>query len=117
MKVVPLRFRKVRKEATDSGSSSDSGTWINMGYGFDYPPTILTNPSYSQTSEEGGEEEQPEIPFETHPMNNVNKNCDVPFPPNDFDSTHELMPEEEAPMSNKIKIGLDQYCPVCTPLG
>ena len=40
-RVAPLRFRKVRKEGTDSGSSSDSGTWINMGEGFGYPPTTL----------------------------------------------------------------------------
>ena len=44
--VVPLRFRKVRKEAPVSGSSSDSGIWINMGEGFWYPLTISTNPNY-----------------------------------------------------------------------
>ena len=111
-RVAPLRFRKV-KEATDSGSSIDSGTWINMGEGFGYSPTILANPNHLQTSEEGEEGEQPEIPFETHPKNNVHEK----FLPNDSDRTYKSMPEEEAPTPNKIKIDLGPYCPVCTPLG
>ena len=72
-RVAPLRFREVRKEATDLGSASDSGMWINMGEGFGYPFVTLTNPNYPQTGEEGGEGDQPEIPFETCPKNNVNK--------------------------------------------
>ena len=60
-----------------------------------------------------GEGEQPELPFETHPKNNVNKN----FSPKHSDSAHESMPKEEALAPNKIKIDLGQYCPVCTPIG
>ena len=80
-KVVLLRFRKARKEAPGSGSSSNSWTWINMVHGFNYPLTTLTYSSYPQTSAEGGEEEQPKVPFETHPKNNVNKNVLPPFHP------------------------------------
>ena len=78
-RVEPLRFRKVRKEGTDSGSSSDLGTWVNLGEGFGYPPTTLTSTNYPQTNnKEGGEE--PEVNFDTDPPNDGN------------DSAHESMP-------------------------
>ena len=110
-RVVPLRFRKIKKEGTDSGFSLDSGTWVNMGEGFGYTRAIFTDPHYPQTSnEEGGEES--EVPFETHPQNNTNKNNS----PNDSDSAHESMPEEEVPILDKLKIDLGPYCLVCTPV-
>ena len=85
-----------------------------MEEGFGYPLTIFTNPNYPQTSEEGGEEEdQPEVPLETHPKNNVNKN----FSPNDSDSAHVSMPEEDVPAPSRMKMDLGPYCPVCTLLG
>ena len=104
-RVAPLRFRKVRKERTDSGSSSDSGTWINMAEGFGYPPAIFTDPNYPEISKEGGEGVEPEIHFETHPQNN------------DCDSTNKSMPEEEALTLEKLKINKGPYCPICTPKG
>ena len=51
---VPLRFRRVRKEATDSGSSSDSGTWINMGHALAIHPQFqltLAIPSLAKMEE------------------------------------------------------------------
>ena len=82
VRIAMLKFRKVRKAATNSGSSSNSGTWINMGHGFGYQPTVLTDLTCPQTSKEGGDV-QPKIPFETHPKNNMNKNCNAPFQQND----------------------------------
>ena len=103
-KVALLRLRKMGKEGTESGSSSDLGTWVNLGEGCGYPPAALTSTNYSQTSdEEGGEE--PEVSFDAHPQYDCN------------DSTHESTPEDEAPTIEKLKINEGPYCPVCTPVG
>ena len=103
-RIAPLRFRKLRKEGTDSGSSSDSGTWVNMGEGFGYLPDIFTDPNYPQTNA-GGEGEEPEVHSDTQPQNN------------DCDSAHELMPEKEVPTLEKLNINEGLYCPICTPAG
>ena len=50
-RVALLRCRKVKKEGTESGTSSDSGTWVPAGEGFGYPPKIFTDPNYPQTSD------------------------------------------------------------------
>ena len=47
-KVAPLKLRKVKKEVTESGSSSDLLTWIHEVEGFGYPPKIFTDPNYAK---------------------------------------------------------------------
>ena len=103
-RVAPLKIRKVKKEGTESGSSSDSGTWIPKGEGFGYPPKIFTDPNYPQTSEG---EEVTEAHLHNEADNNIN--------PNDYDSANESMPRKEAPIPNKIKFYLGPYWPCCPP--
>ena len=57
-KVTQMKVRKMRKEGTELGTSSDSGTWVPEGEGFGNPPKRFTNPSYPQTSEEEGQKEE-----------------------------------------------------------
>ena len=75
-----------------------------MGEGFGYPPGIFTDPNYPRTSEEKGEEE-PEVNFNTHTHNDRS------------DSAYKLMPEDEAPTIEKLKINENPYCPICTLMG
>ena len=104
-RVAPLKLRKVKKEGKESGSSSDSGTWIPKGEGFGYPSKIFTDPNYPKTSEE-------EV-METCSHDETNNN----ITPNDFDSVSKLMPMEENPIPNNIKFDLGPYFPSCTPAG
>ena len=57
-KVAPLRLRKMRKKGTKTGSSSDSGTWVNLGEGFVYPTTALTRTNYPRPAMKREEENQ-----------------------------------------------------------
>ena len=104
-RVAPLKLRKVKKEGMESGSSSDSGTWIPEGEGFGYPSNIFTDPIYSQTSER---EELTEV----HPTTRLT----TMLPPM-TDSANESMPREEVGFPNKIKFDLGLYCPSCTLTG
>ena len=56
-RVAPLRVRKVKKENTESRTSSDSGIWVLEGEGSGYPPKISTDSNYPQNSEEEGVKE------------------------------------------------------------
>ena len=102
-RVAPLRLRKVKKEGTDLGFSSDSGTWFNVGEGFVYPPTALTSTNYPHISDkERGE--KPEVNFDAHLQYYSNE------------STCKSMPEDEA-SGIELEINEGPYCPVCTPVG
>ena len=67
-RVTPLSIRKVKKEGTELGTSSDPGTWVSEGEGFGYPPKVFTDSSYPKTSEEEGVKE-------AHPDNETNTQC------------------------------------------
>ena len=95
----------MRKEGTESGCSSDSGTWFNLGEGFAYPPGIFTDLHYTRTSEEEGGEE-PEVNFNTHHQNNDTN-----------DSMHESMPEYGASTIEKLKIHESTYYPIISLQG
>ena len=62
----------------------------------------------------GRERGQSEVPFETHPKNNVNKNCDAPFNKITFTVPVKQCQRKKHPTQNKIQIDLSLYCPVCT---
>ena len=47
-KILPLKLKKV----PDSGSSSDSGMWINVGEGFGYLPKIFMNSNHHHSAKE-----------------------------------------------------------------
>ena len=85
-RVAPLKVRRMKKDGTELGTFSDSGTWV-LEEGLGYLLKVFTDPNYPQTSEEEGVKE-------AHPHNKTDNNAT----PDDYNSVNEAMSREEAPI-------------------
>ena len=75
-----MKVRRMRKGATELGTSSDSSSWVSKGEGFGYLPKRFTDPNYPQTNREEGQKED-------DPHDEINDNAT----PDDYDSANKSM--------------------------